>query len=101
MKAQTINSDVFEFFKDTNSFVVEASELTCHDVADVIFGQLSSNKTRDRGFCIESARTGQVEEFRYVSTDKSSNGEEIYGWNFVPVNDDLRLKGVTVLVIND
>lgn len=83
-----ISSNFFSYFKDTKSFSTEASTLDNRNFLSQIYDDAA-----DRGFIMESSKTGKKETFYLVSVDEQD--DEVCGWNFESTN------GYKCLVIND
>lgn len=84
------NTNKFTYNEATKTFVAESSDLCKGNPMYQIF-----NDACDYGFWMESARTGKLMLFTFEGTDKSPDGEEVYGH---------RLKseeGFYALIIND
>ena len=84
-----ISSKMFSF-KDMK-FVAEISQ-----IRNLNFGKVFDDAS-DIGFTIVSEKTGKCAVFAMNKID--TDGEDIYGWNFVCVTPGL--KNLSALVIND
>ncbi len=70
------------------------------DRRDMIFGRLYDDAC-DVGFAVRSHLTGKLVAFYLDREDRDGSGEDIYGWNFLPVDLKLRDAGYRILIIND
>lgn len=50
---------------------------------------------------IISHKTGLTAAFVLSSIDYDMSGEDIYGYHYIPVDQDLKDEGVRILIIND
>jgi hypothetical protein len=84
--------------KDKKTFIAEISELP------ETFNPLSAvwDDACDAGFILVSAKTGKEITFTFWKEDKNRDGE-VAGYRFKPClrNNEMHLKDLSVLIIND
>lgn len=85
----------FHFDPKTATMSAEVSDLGISPNEDFI--KPIYNDACDVGIAVRSDLTGRVEKFSFIDMD--SDGEDVHGWWFAPVNPQCRVK--RVLIIND
>lgn len=87
---QTIVTDFHDAFRFDSKTGVISAEIS--SVPNLIAGT-------KHNIVLQSKRTGRKIEFTCKSVDMDSSEEDIYGWNYVPV--DAQYKKMRLLIIND
>jgi hypothetical protein len=89
-----LSSKLFSFHKKSGLFVSEASTLQ-----DQHLGTLWS-RTGDKGFVIQSAKTGNGVIFGLSDVERDSDGDVIC-WNYKGYSSDPKLAALKARVYND
>lgn len=98
MTSHAVNLIWFNWNPLTKTLTAEDSDLRQGATAGGWVQQVW-NDSADVGIAIRSHKTGKVERFYLDKVDMTPDGEDIAGWNFLPVDTDCPVK--RVLVIND
>jgi hypothetical protein len=99
MTSHAVNLIWFHWDPTTKTLTAEDSDLGQMGGPKGGWVQPVWNDSADVGIAIRSHKTGKVERFYLDRVDMTPDGEDVAGWNFLPVDSDCPVK--LVLVIND